>query len=65
MRCEIVANTELPGNIVIWAETQAEILFLRQFARNPNLWLGNSGGNISESIYSILITHKKENKENH
>jgi hypothetical protein len=61
MKVELVTDIEIPGGFVIRAETPEECLILRMFVNDKRkIHITNSGGNIGENRYSLMICHCAE-----
>lgn len=59
MRVKIASFNELPGGLVIEAETPEDVLILRMFcADRRDIYIANFGGNINEGRTTMLIQHK-------
>jgi hypothetical protein len=58
MRITLITNMELPGGFVLYADTPAEELFLRQFGNvKDRKVVASCGGNATEGVAWLTVTH--------
>jgi len=58
MRITLITNIELPGGVVLYADTPAEELFLRQFGNvKDRKVVVSCGGNTTEGVAWLTVVH--------